>query len=276
MEQIRQAVERAKANAADATPEQQMRGDLLSARLPLAANVSSLASAPRINEADLSSVDLEASRIIAHNAADPRSKSFDMLRTQVLQAMDQRNWQFLAITSPTPGCGKTVVAANLALSIARQPERSAFLVDLDLQRPSVASTLGLKCRQGVLGVLEGRATLADAIAQARINTHQLLLLPTEAPRLGSAELIASRAMSAMLQGIKRDFKFHTVILDLPPMLASDDVIALLPQVDCVVLVAAVGTSTVSEIKECNKHLQSAEVVRLVLNKASEQISQYYY
>jgi protein-tyrosine kinase len=276
MEQIRQAVERAKANAAVATPEQQMRGDLLSPRLPLATNVSRPASGPRINEADLSGVHLEASRIIAHNTADPRSKSFDMLRTQVLQAMDQRNWQFLAITSPTAGCGKTVVAANLALSIARQPERSAFLVDLDLQKPLVASTLGLKGRHGVLGVLEGRATLADAIIQARINTHQLLVLPTEAPRLGSAELIASRAMSAMLQDIKRDFKSRTVILDLPPMLASDDVIALLPQVDCVVLVAAVGTSTVSEIKECNKHLQSAEVVRLVLNKASEQISQYYY
>jgi protein-tyrosine kinase len=276
MEQIRQAVERAKANAAVATPEQPMRGDSPAPRLPLPTNVSRPESQPSITEANLNGVDLEAGRIIAHNAADPRSKSFDMLRTQVLQAMDQRNWQFLAVTSPTPGCGKTVVAANLALSIARQPERSAFLVDLDLQKPLVASTLGLKCRHGVLGVLEGRTALADAIIQARINTQQLLVLPTEAPRLGSAELIASRAMSAMLQAIKRDFKSRTVILDLPPMLASDDVIALLPQVDCVMLVAAVGTSTVSEIKECNKHLQSAEVVRLVLNKASEHISQYYY
>ena len=55
----------------------------------------------------------------------PRSKAFDMLRTQVLQAMDQHQWQLLAITSPTPGCGKTLTAINLALSIARQADRSA-------------------------------------------------------------------------------------------------------------------------------------------------------
>ena len=87
--------------------------------------------------------------------------------------------------------------------------------------------------------------------------------------LGSSELIASRAMSTLLQNIKRDFRSQTVILDMPPMLSSDDVIALLPQIDCVLLVAAVGTSTVSEIKQCSMHLQGAEVVRLVLNKSSE-------
>ena len=52
-----------------------------------------------------------------------------MLRTQVLQAMDHNGWQILAITSPTAGCGKSVTACNLAMSIARLPERSVLLVD---------------------------------------------------------------------------------------------------------------------------------------------------
>src|SRR5262249_31269882 len=169
----------------------------------------------------------------------------------------------------TPGCGKTVTAINLALSIARQPERSVLLVDLDLQRPQLASCLGIQCGDGVPNVLKGRARLADAIVQAHIGDHQLLVLPTESPIVGSSEWIASRAMSALLQDIKRDFKSRTVIFDMPPMLVGDDVIALLPQIDCVLLVAAIGTSTVSEIKDCNKHLQSAEVIRLVLNKASD-------
>jgi protein-tyrosine kinase len=76
-------------------------------------------------------------------------------------------------------------------------------------------------------------------------------------------------MSSLLQTIKRDFKSYTVILDMPPMLTGDDVIALLPQLDCVLLVAAVGTSTLSELKQCSKHLQSAEVVRVVLNKTPD-------
>jgi MinD superfamily P-loop ATPase len=83
-------------------------------------------------------------------------------------------------------------------------------------------------------------------------------------------------MSTLLQAIKRDFKSRIVILDMPPMLTSDDVIAILPQIDCVLLVAAAGASTVSEIKDCSKHLQAAEVVRLVLNKSSEPAIGYGY
>jgi protein-tyrosine kinase len=145
---------------------------------------------------------------------------------------------------------------------------------MDLQRPQLASCLGLKCQHGLLSVLDGRAGLADAVIQARVDSHKLMVLPAEGPMLGSSELIASRAMSSLLQNIKRDFRSRTVILDMPPMLTSDDVIAILPQIDCVLLVAAVGTSTVSEIKQCSKHLQAAEVVRLVLNKASETMVGY--
>jgi protein-tyrosine kinase len=272
MEQIRQAVERAKASGVAAS-EPQGRP---SSNRPVPPSTLS-ESRPEVigkKETELNREHLESYRLIAHNAADPRASAYDMLRTQVLQAMDQRNWQFLAVTSPTPSCGKTVTAINLALSMARQPERSVFLVDMDLQRPQLASCLGLKCQHGLLSVLDGRAGLADAVIQARVDSHKLMVLPAEGPMLGSSELIASRAMSSLLQNIKRDFRSRTVILDMPPMLTSDDVIAILPQIDCVLLVAAVGTSTVSEIKQCSKHLQAAEVVRLVLNKASETMVGY--
>jgi protein-tyrosine kinase len=275
MEQIRQAVERAKASAgATAGPQAQMGVTQPQHHSDFSASRPAATPQIKIREAELSREHLESCRIIAHNPADPRSSSFDMLRTQVLQSMDQRNWQFLAVTSPTSGCGKTVTAINLALSIARQPERSVLLVDLDLPRPQVASTLGIRCQHGLLSVLDGRAARADAMIQARVDNHRLMVLPTEAPILGSSELIASRAMSSLLQGIKRDFKMWTVILDMPPMLSSDDVIAMLPQIDCVLLVAAVGNSTLSEIKECNRHLQAREVVRLVLNKSSESTTRY--
>jgi Mrp family chromosome partitioning ATPase len=268
MEPIRQAVERAKATGV-APPEPQ--GRPISARQVPPPSLGDARPDPslRIKEVQLDRKNLENYRLIAHNAADPRASSFDMLRTQVLQSMDQRNWQFLAVTSPTAGCGKTVTSINLALSIARQPERAVFLVDLDLHRPQVASCLGIKCQNGLLSVLDGRSGLPDAMVQARIDSYQFLVLPTEGPILGSSELLASRAMSSLLQTIKRDFKTYTVILDMPPMLTGDDVIALLPQLDCVLLVAAVGTSTLSELKQCSKHLQSAEVVRVVLNKTPD-------
>jgi Mrp family chromosome partitioning ATPase len=77
--------------------------------------------------------------------------------------MDRKGWQLLAVTSPSPGCGKTFTAVNLALSICRLPERSALLVDLDLQRPRVADCLGIDSGDGVTEVLQGRAALPDVI-----------------------------------------------------------------------------------------------------------------
>ena len=167
---------------------------------------SQAGSALRFNEVALDWSHLERHRIVGHNVADPRSRVFDILRTQVLQAMDQKNWQFLAVTSPTEGCGKTVTAINLALSIARQPERSALLIDMDLQRPTVADYLGIKCRQGVQDILERRATLADAIIRADAESCELMVLPATAPTVRSSELIGSRNLDTMLQDIRENFR----------------------------------------------------------------------
>ncbi len=82
-------------------------------------------------------------------------------------------------------------------------------------------------------------------------------------------------MAALLQQIKQDFRAWTVILDLPPVLTSDDVISILPQVDSVLFVAAAGATTLAEIKECNRHLQAASIVRVVLNKSADTTTKYY-
>jgi protein-tyrosine kinase len=285
MENIKQAIERVKASATDerlhpmAAPQAPVappQAQMFAPQSPMQEPITSQAEAPRFKEAKLDGRQLEQQRIVAHNAADPRSKAFDMLRTQVLQSMDKNNWQFLAVTSPTAGCGKTVTAINLAFSIARQPERSALLVDLDLQRPAVANYLGIKCQQGLRGILEEQTTLADAIIRTHVGNCELMVLPTEASTVRSSELIGSRAMNTMLQGIRRVFKSRTVIFDMPPILQGDEVLAILPRIDCMLLVAAAGVSTQHQIIECNRHLQSTEVVRLVLNKAHEPAGGYYY
>ena len=174
MEKIKQAVDLAKASVSSerlnpmATPSGIQRcagAAAVATQAPAEPEpVTTRADAiSRHNEIALDWSHLEQHRIVAHNVTDPRAKTFHMLRTQVLQAMDQKKWQFLAVTSPTPGCGKTVTATNLALSIARQPGRSALLIDMDLQRPAVAKYLGIKCRHGLQGVLEGRTPMAEAI-----------------------------------------------------------------------------------------------------------------
>ena len=258
MESIRQAVERVRSRSGAGSVER-----------------SRTHSGAQIEETVLDGAHLQSKRIISHDIADRRSRSFDMLRTQVLQSMDLKGWRTLAVTSPTPACGKTLTALNLALSIARQPERSVLLVDLDFRKPQVAACLGLTCDNGVLSVLEGRTMLSDAIIPVHLGNLRFMVLPT-ATTIASSELISSRAMAAMLGVIRSEYHAQTIILDLPPILSGDDVIAILPQIDCVLLVVAVGTTTVSQIKECNKHLQSSEVVRVVLNKLPETSVNYHH
>ena len=229
----------------------------------------------QFREVKLRGPHLEATRIVAYDPLHEHGRYYDMLRTQVLQAMDHNGWQILAVTSPTAGCGKSVTACNLAMSIARLPERPVLLVDMDLQKPKVAEYLGIDFKGGLLSVLEGRTTLLSRIVQVSIGRNQMLVLPSEICKSGSAEWMASQTMTTLLETIKREFRSYVVILDMPPVLVGDDVISVLPQIESVLLVTSVGATTLPDIKECNKHLRSARVVRVVVNKVTERNEKYY-
>lgn len=270
MDSIKQAVELAR--AAESAPRQ---GVGPAPGFPEGSRSNPLEA--QIRDVRLDAAHLEAARIIAHGTSSQHGRYYDMLRTQVLQEMDKKSWQFLAVTSPTAACGKSVTACNLAISIARLPGRAVMLVDLDLRKPMVANYLGLggSGSGGVLSVLEGRATLSSAILQASIGPSSLMVLPGSVSASGSSEWMASQTMSMLLQAIKRDFRSRIVIFDLPPMLLGDDVISILPRMDAALLVAGIGSTSVSDIKECQKHLQRTPVVRVVVNKVTETADSYY-
>ena len=82
-------------------------------------------------------------------------------------------------------------------------------------------------------------------------------------------------MGTLLQTIKRDFRSRTVIFDLPPMLIGDDVISILPRMDAVLLVTGVGTTSVADIKECQKHLKRSNLIRVVVNKVTDSADDYH-
>ena len=230
----------------------------------------------RFRSLELNPAYLESTRIVAHGGNDDlHGRYFDMMRTQVLQEMDQNDWQFLAITSPTAGCGKSVTACNLAMSISRLAGRSVMLVDLDLQKPRISQYLGLNSKQGVLSLVQNKAALSSVVVEASVGGSKLLILPGEVCKRGSAEWMASQAMSTLLQTIKREFRSRIVIFDMPPLLTGDDVISILPQMDAVVLIAGVGSSLTADVKECRKHLVNTPVVRVVVNRVTDTTDDYY-
>lgn len=265
MDSIKQAVELARTS--------DPAGHVSIAPVAEPTRLSPAESSVRVTELD--SQHLERSRIVAHGSSKQNGRYYDMLRTQVLQEMDKKNWQFLAVTSPTAACGKTTTACNLAISIARLPERSVLLVDLDLRKPMVAQYLGIAGPGGVMSVLQGQASLSSAVVQANIGPTNFLVLPGFGASPNSSEWMASQTMGTLLQAIKREFRSRIVIFDLPPLLMGDDVISILPRIDSTLLVASVGNTTPADIKESQKHLQKSPVVRVVVNKVTESFDGYY-
>ena len=223
---------------------------------------------------ELDPAHLERHRVVAFNKNHPANWAFDVLRTQVLQKMDQNGWRTLAITSPTLESGKSVVAINLATSIAHQTQRTAMLVDFDLRRPMVAQYLGLPAQVSLNEVFAGSAQIQDALVNPGLP--RLVVLPTRRPEAKSSELLSSRSVGRIITDLRNRYQDRIVIFDLPPVLAADDVIAVLPRIDCVLMVVGSGMSTQKEIEEAMRHLGGANLLGVVLNKDESPVRKGYY
>ena len=204
-------------------------------------------------------------RIVTHDKSDPAHIAFDVLRTRMLKAFRDNGWNRVAITSPRKGCGKTFVAANLALSFARQPDLRTLLLDMDLKSPELTRTFAPEGAQPISWFLSGRSPLESAIV--RYGENLAIALNGERVR-DSAELIHDEKTGKVLAAMMTRMKPNVVICDLPPMLVSDDSMAFLPNVDCVILVAAAGQTTAKEIEDCERMFAGhTNFLGVILNKA---------
>ena len=206
-------------------------------------------------------------RIVTRTKSDPAHIAFDALRTRLLKALHDNGWSRVAITSPTKGCGKTMVACNLAFSLARQPETRCMLIDLDLRAPQVAQRLGQREAQAIEPYLIGEVAPRDYFRRSGAN----LAIGFNGARVwNAAELVQSSRVAATLAATLDLFRPNIVVFDMPPMLTSDDVLAFLPNVDGVLLVAGGGETKASEIEECERLMaEQTNFLGVVLNKAED-------
>lgn len=222
----------------------------------------------------LSPEHLQKNRIVAFDKNDAMSMNFDLLRTQVLQKMKENGWRTLAMTSPNPEAGKSLVAINLAMSIAHQTSKTAMLVDFDLRRPKIGTYLGLPMEKSLNDLLNGTAELADVLVNP--DMPKLVVLATKTAVKRSSETLSSKKIADLITDLRERYESRIVIFDLPPVLVADDAIALLPQIDCILMVVADGMSTKREIEESMRHLPSEKLIGIVFNKAEHTSMDYYY
>jgi protein-tyrosine kinase len=280
MERIKQAIEKVKAqqqSGAAVRPAQPLFGTqaaTFTPRNPQPHDELENVSYRYTRVEKLEGEHLKKNHIVAFNKNDPKSISFDLLRTHILQKMEENGWKTLAITSPTPESGKTMIGINLAMSIAHQTNKSAILVDFDLRRPKMGNYLGISMEKSLNDFLDGSAELQDVLVNPGIP--RLVLLPTRNPVRKSSETLSSKKVENLIKELRERYESRVVIFDLPPMLVADDVIVLLPNIDCVLMVVANGMSTKQEIEDSLRHIPPNKLIGTVLNKADAEPIPYYY
>lgn len=222
---------------------------------------------------ELDAARLKRNRVMALEGGRD-STDIDMMRTRVLQQMRDNGWRRLAITSPTASCGKSTIAMNLALSLARQADLRTVLVEMDLRRPSLAKMTGITRDISFAHVLEGSQSFAG---NALRHGDNLAISCNQKPWKNPAELLGGRQIPDILAAIEQVYAPDVMLFDTPPMLATDDMMAFARHMDCALLVAGAESTTVKEIDMCERDLASqTNVMGVILNKCRYMGPEYGY
>ena len=217
---------------------------------------------------------LRRNRVIS-GLNDPVAEPYKILRTKVLQRMRANNWRTLVITSPTEGCGKTLTSINLAISIAREVNQTVLLVDLDLKRPQVQRYFTPQDLPGISDYLTSEAPVSDLMFNPK-GVDRLVVLPGHASVTHSSEMLSSPRMINLIEEMKSRYPSRIVLLDMPPVLVNDDVLAFSPHVDAVLLVAADGETDKDDLRRATTLLDKMNILGIALNRSEAQNSGYYY
>lgn len=213
---------------------------------------------------------MEESRIVPAVDDQMAKTAYNVLRTRALHRIRSQDWHSILVTSPGPGEGKTVTAANLAISLARDVNQSAILVDLDLTRSSVAKYLGIQVdiKAGVGDFLLGNAEISDIIYSPG-EIERLALVPNREPVDNASDLLGSPRMKELVANLRAQSSKTVVIYDMPPILACDDVLAFCPNIDAILMVVAQGKTERLALEKAMSMLSGYEMLGVVLNMSDE-------
>lgn len=273
-EQLRRVEEERKAEAQRQAEAEQAAAAQVAQPDPeyVVAAPASMSDWDNLGTLSLDAATLDRHRIITGTRKDGAHTTFDVLRTRLLQALSEKGWKRVAITSPTQGCGKTFTAANLALSLSRQENCRTLLLDFDMRRPSLAKVLGVQNPGSIGDMLRGTKNPQDHIKRLGPNTlhagQNIAFGLNDSAESYASELLLDPRTGAALDDLEERLNPDVILFDLPPALFSDDVLALQPHLDGVLLVVGGGVTTQAEIQEVESRLgEATPLLGIVLNKA---------
>lgn len=203
--------------------------------------------------------------IYGYEDHDPRARSFHMLRSQLLTGFHRGGGRILAITSTQPGDGKSYVAANLATALSRI--HPTVLVDLDLRRPAIATSLGLALAAGIDDFLDGDVPLERSGVRVAEPGAELVIHAVRTARERSTRMLNPDRLARLFGAIRASPGAPLCIVDTPPILVLDDIVLIAREADGVLLIAEEGRTRAEDLAHALRLLAPTPIVGSVLNKS---------
>lgn len=203
-----------------------------------------------------------------------RTEAFRLLRTN-LQFIDiDQQPRCLVITSAVPGEGKTMTATNLAVALA-QTGRRVLIIDADLRRPRVATTLGLDPAVGLTTALVGKTDIEDAIQVHEKSGLHVLASGAKPPN--PTEILQSKVTQDLIRRLRASYDM--VIIDAPPLLPVADASVLSTLADGTIVVIRHARTTRDQTEEAVNRVKQVggRVYGVVVNMVAKRaVGSYYY
>ncbi len=210
---------------------------------------------------------LQRERIVAGKSAHVAAAPIAMLRTQILQAMAAHRFDSFAVASPTPDCGSSFVAMNLAFSMARQKNINVLLLDLCLGQPSLARRLDVPDQIAAFRTFGVDIDMPEKVVRLGAN---LALGYVVEPVADTSERLQNRSDGGIIERLRHVLNPDVIICDMPPVLRSDDLVALAPQLGGVLIVADGAQTVQRDIVATEALLKDrTRFIGLVLNRGTE-------
>ena len=221
-----------------------------------------LGSVPDLAEDERLAIDTNVAFVSQNVPHSLLAEAFRQTRTNLLFSTD-RAVKSILITSPNPGDGKTTVAVNLALTMARGGSH-VLLIEANFRRPSVGRVFDVFEPVGLSNVLVGLASVDEAIQATRIENLDVMVCGVLPP--SPAELLGSARIRQLIQDLSQ--RYDQILIDGAPMLVVADNYLLAEAVDGVIVVYRAGENTKGVAQRAARQIKSlrARLMGAVLNR----------
>ena len=211
--------------------------------------------------------------VIDENMSAISREQYRRLAAVLHDAQGSSGLQVLMVASAVAGEGKTLTAANLALTFSESYQKRVLLIDGDLRRPTLHSVFRLDTASGLA---DGLLSATDTKMVVRQVSSQLAVLPAGRPTSDPMAGLTSDRMKRLLAEARGAFDW--VILDTPPVMLLPDAHVMASMVDGAVLVVRAGSTPHELVRRASEAIGRSRIVGIVLNRAepSSQKDHYYY